>query len=111
LDHTSPPSSSPPAAGLVDALPATGAPPPPWNADENPAAPPCPVQPPSIPRGVSAGRTATPPHASPSRGDRAERAQRRLVWAGWATVPLGQANGAGPRDEMSAQRCAVIFQF
>jgi hypothetical protein len=37
------------------------------------------------------------------------RAQRRLAWAGWAIVPLGYGNSAGPLAEMPAQHCAAIF--
>jgi hypothetical protein len=96
------------------------APPPPAIFGENPATPPCPVQPSSLPRGVPAGcATPRPPAGPPCRracGHRAvtaliTHAQHRLEWVGWATVLLGHANSARPRAEMSAQHCAVIFLF
>jgi hypothetical protein len=39
------------------------------------------------------------------------RTQRWLSWAGWATVPLDQANSAGPRARKLVQYCAAIFWF
>jgi hypothetical protein len=39
------------------------------------------------------------------------RAPRRLALAGWATVPLGQANSAGPQAGKPAQYCAAISDF
>jgi hypothetical protein len=67
------------------------APPPSVVFGENPAAPPCPAPPPSLPHGVPAGRATPRPSAKPRwPRHRTERVpQRLLAWAGWATVPLG----------------------
>jgi hypothetical protein len=55
------------------------------------------------PRAHAADRAAREPSASPGWP------LTRTRDAGWATVPLGQANSVGPRAEMPTQHYTMIF--
>jgi hypothetical protein len=85
--------------------------PPPGVSGENPAAPSCPTQPPSLPCGVPIGRATPRPLVKPrSRvcGHRAVTSPSACV-APAGVGRLGQANSAGPWAEMSDQHSLAIF--
>jgi hypothetical protein len=85
-------------------------PPPLPVSGENPAAQPCPAQPPLLPRGVPTGHATARPLAKLRRPR--HRATALCAHAASAGVgQLGQANSVGPQAEMPAQHCAAIFRF